>query len=506
MIRFRVVPLAALALLLGAGAPPRAEAQEIRIRGDDRSRAADLAREVLARGTYLRIDRDTILDSLFRAPADLVVYDAEVRLEGRVAGTVVILGGDLWLRPSARVAGPIAVIDGGVYPSALAEYGEIFQSNPSTVVDPDSVVIEGGDTVYVAGVDAPDPPARLSFAPPVTPLTYDRVNHVTGSLGLTYLVTRGERGSRASAWVSYRQNNPDHWGGGARLDFLTPYQDVRLVAEASRGTRTNDEWIRGALSNSISVATFGRDYRDYYDSDRLSLFLTRPLAKPLIATETWLGPRLGMIVEESRSLEAEEPWSIFETRDRDRENPPIDEGTLVSAVAGTSLHWRGRTSSFDGDAQVEQGLGGLGDFTFTQVLGTGRYRTFTFRAQSLEVYFRGMAALGADDAPRQRWGILGGPGTLATREIGGFRGDHLAFVESSYLVPLGMVQVPYLGVPSFELYHAAGAAWVGDEVPDWVQNVGAGLRFRLFRALVVVDPSDPDRTPELFIAASIPRS
>jgi hypothetical protein len=107
-----------------------------------------------------------------------------------------------------------------------------------------------------------------------------------------------------------------------------------------------------------------------------------------------------------------------------------------------------------------------------------------------------MAPLGGDAAPRQRWGILGGAGTLPTRDIGELRGDHLLFVESSYAIPIPRVDLPYIGQPSVELAHAAGTAWVtGDRMPQWVQNVGGGVRFPFFRAIVMVEPGAEKLSP-----------
>jgi hypothetical protein len=84
------------------------------------------------------------------------------------------------------------------------------------------------------------------------------------------------------------------------------------------------------------------------------------------------------------------------------------EGTIYSAIAGTTLRWRGRTVQFDGYGQVEQGFG---DATFMQAMAWADFYTLTFRLQSLRVYARAMLPLGSE-APPQRFGILGGAGTL----------------------------------------------------------------------------------------------
>ena len=86
----RSLPLLLSALLLGA-APGRA--QELRVEGEVRHPAVEALREVTGRGEYSVQHRDTLLPADTRIPGDLVVVDADVRLEGRVEGSVLVLPG-----------------------------------------------------------------------------------------------------------------------------------------------------------------------------------------------------------------------------------------------------------------------------------------------------------------------------------------------------------------------------------------------------------------------------
>jgi hypothetical protein len=494
-VRARHAVLAALLLLLAFPAA----AQQVEIRGDDRSRAAAVAREILARGRYLRIDRDTVLPATFAAPADLVIYDAEVRLEGSVAGSVAVVRGHFYLRPGARVGGEIAVIDGGVYPSRLAQHGAILESNPSTVVVRGDTVPRPGDSTLVATVVGPPLPA--AFRPVLVTPAYDRVNGVTLSAGAQFRFSPDPGAGRLSAIVAYRQKQENHLSGQLRLELPLGVQSLRLEAEASRATRTNDAWQRGELGNTLSAALRGRDYRDYYDADRASLFVTRPVAKPIIAGETWLGPRVGVQVERARSLETEPDLPSLTGTGLRRPNPPVLDGMIVSGIAGSSLRWRGQTVQFDGYGQVEQGFG---DAQFTHGTVWGDFLTTTFRLQTLHVYARAHLPL-AGDVPPQRFAILGGPATLPTTSIGRFRGDHLVFVGSDYAIPLPRrIQVPLLGQPSIEIVHSIGSAWNGD-APAFLQNVGGGVRFFLARVGVVVNPAADDLDPALYLNLALPR-
>ncbi|HEX6039663.1 MAG TPA: hypothetical protein VFZ20_16555, partial [Longimicrobium sp.] len=321
----RAVLLAASLLLASA---PGARAQVPQISGDDHSRAAEIGREILARAQYVVIDRDTTLGGDFRASGDLVVYDAEVRLEGNVDGSVLVLGGDFWIRPGGRVGGSVAVLSGGVYPSGLA----IVEPDSIHFADPrGGVTVEtrptGRDGEYVAYAEIRHPPRPAFFAPIAGPLpTYDRVNGLSLYASADVHPTREPDGPVVRVWGAYRFEQENKLGGGARWRVPLGVQGLQLRGEASRATRTNDAWIRGDVANSIRAVVLGRDYRDYWDSDVLRLTVERPVGKPLIAGESWLGPRVGVQVSSDRALPARAPWALTNREGLERENPAAREG------------------------------------------------------------------------------------------------------------------------------------------------------------------------------------
>jgi hypothetical protein len=281
-------------------------------------------------------------------------------------------------------------------------------------------------------------------------------------------------------------------------------REVRAVAEASRASRSPDSWAIGDIANSAAAAVMGSDYRNYYRSDRVSLTVGRNYWRPLISPESWLGPRAGIQVEKATSVDQRATWSLFHGGGLDRENPPIDEGTIVSAIVGFGYKKRWPTSRFDGDAQAERGIASAGDFGFTQFTADGHYQARTFRMHTLDVRFHTVLPIAGDSAPRQRWYILGGSPTLPTVGVGHYRGDHLAYVASTYGVPLPLM-LPFIGQPTAEAWYATGAAWVtGDRMPRWTQNLGAGVSFPLVHVRVVIDPASDRLSPKLQAWVSVP--
>ena len=94
-------------------------------------------------------------------------------------------------------------------------------------------------------------------------------------------------------------------------------------------------------------------------------------------------------------------------------------------------------------------------------------------------------------APPQRFGYLGGGGTLPTFDLLSLGGDHLLFVESLYHIPIDRIVIRYVGSPVFSLHHAMGSAGVGS-LPRYEQNVGARLTVAAIRLDYVVNPRNKD--------------
>jgi hypothetical protein len=488
-----------IALLLLCLLPARLDAQGLRLEGDLVHPSAQLLREILERDRYRVLARDTVLPADFRASGDLIVLGADVRLEGEVEGSVAVVDGALYVRPGARIGGPIVSVRGEVIASGLATTGAVVEVplEAAARVEPN-----GGD--YTVTLRAPPGPPPLRF-PGLFGLglpTYDRVDGLTLRLGVVADLGGDSVGPTASAAVTYHSAR-GALGGGAALEVpLRPELWVR--AEASRATVTNEEWIRGALVNSLAALTLKSDARDYFRSDAAALTLERRGSQPLIAGEGRVLPRLTVRVSRDRSLEASDPWSLFGDEPW-RANPPIDPGTLASVVGGAAGEWKGQTATFAGDAALEWAPPGIGDFDFAQAVATGQWAMQGLWRHAIGLFVHTRMTLGSDPAPAQRWSIVGGSGTLPTLERGELRGDRLLLVSSSYSIPLPRLPVPVLGPPDLRFEHAVGSAWVtGTDPPRWEQNLGAGLDFGLVRGMVYINPADGVGKPTLSLSAGLP--
>ena len=113
--------------------------------------------------------------------------------------------------------------------------------------------------------------------------------------------------------------------------------------------------------------------------------------------------------------------------------------------------------------------------------------------------------LGSGFVPRQRWGILGGPGTLPTLPTGFLGGDHLVLIRASYLAELRRIQLPLVGPPALRFEYAAGTAWAGgDDRPPLEQSVGGGVQLLVFNGMVYVDPASSGFDPIFRFGAQLP--
>jgi hypothetical protein len=485
-----------LLLILVAGSP--LSAQNIRIVGGGNDPAVRALQELFDRGRYRVIDRDTTLGRDSYIADDLVIVDARVAMEGTVAGSVAVVGGDLFIRPSATVSGTIVDI-WDAYPSGLAQIGPMIRVHPSTRVAVTSE--EGG---FLVTLTRPPPPGLLRPRPVFGILlpTYDRVSGLTVGWGTELGIGGDTAAVSLVGGVTYSFARK-RVGGSLEL-IGRPSKGSFVSLRASRAARTRDRWVRGDFPNTVSSLFVRSDVRDYYESDEVELTIGRAAPRPLIEGERFFTPRIGVRVSEDRSLETADPWTLFNGGEAWRQNPSIDEGQVQAAFVGVSAGWRGITTRGIGNFEAEWAPPGTGDFEFAQLRAGFDWSMVPWPLHRLDARAYGMLTV-SGTAPGQRWSSVGGVGTLPTLDLGGLRGDRLLFVETAYLYPLSLIRLPVVGAPSLRLDYAAGAAWpTGGERPDFAQNVGVGLQVRVVRAMVHFDPAERPRRGVFSFGIEVP--
>lgn len=329
--------------------------------------------------------------------------------------------------------------------------------------------------------------------------TYDRVAGVTPRLGATY-------------------NFPDAWGlapsirgsAGYQTELGTPVgsiegslliQNTLVSVGASHSTETNDRWLRGDLSNSWNYLYRGRDYRNYYDATSYWSSLAyqlSPTTKDHLHTAS-----LTMRTEDAHSLPADDPWFALtsgscpdgEGSSAPCPNPLIDDGRISSVLAGWQFEEVNMYWDLEADFKLEHASDILdSDYEFTLADLYLEWGKRVLDTHTLEVEGKLIMPLGGPGAlPRQRWSYLGGSGTLRTLEFGELMGDHLAYLETKYIIPFrGVPALWYFGSPDLHLIHEAGYAWATGESADLVQNVGARVQLRGPYVRFMMDPEEPD--------------
>ena len=433
---------------------------------------------LLASGDYLLVTRDTLIAEQDTVPRSVLVLDASLILEGDVAGDLVAVGANVFLRPTARVRGDAVNLAGGLYRSELARISGNVEDHPLAPYR----VVRFNDTLRIQGIES-DP--RWELPPPLglRPPTYDRVD------GLTL---RWEAGYGGGFWRNRRQavrgTLAYHTERGALaggIEISETRGASRVAIGAHRETDTNDRWIRGDAYNSLTFLTTGRDYRNYFEADRVYASVEREFDR----SRSRGAARLRAQLERARSLSASDPWTLF--GGEPRSNPPIDAGTIASAILDGSAAWQGPSAILEGAAELEfagNAAGGSVGFGRYLLDGTAAMRALANHTLRVDWRFQGPLP-GTRSLPRQRWTFVGGEGTLPTFSISRFRGDRLVFTESRYIIPLPeRIGLPLVGTPDFALIHIVGMAWTATDPRDLEQNVGIGLRFPAFAIRAITNP------------------
>ncbi|MBI4545171.1 MAG: hypothetical protein HY703_08255 [Gemmatimonadetes bacterium] len=468
----------AAASLLASG---RASAQRVERVGEGDVALDRRLDRLLRAADFLLVTRDTTLTPADTVGRSVLVLEATVAIEGMIQGDLISVDANVFLRPGSLVFGDVVNVGGGLYRSELARVARSVIDLP--LAEYRVAPADGGFRIeaLVSGA-ALKLDGFLGFHAP----TYDRIDAVSLIWGAAYSFPAigGWRPTLAGR-IGYRSGRGAGTGG----------VELRLASRAAQGavgaekiTATNDAWIRGDLQNTGSYLLSGKDYRNYYQAERVYFRLGRQLRRSPAHLALWLGGQ----IEDARSLAAEDRWTLFE--DEVRANPPVREGRVASLSLELAGGWTGSRSAVEAAGTIEAARRAAGgELPFERFLVRGEWAMQALWNHRLELDWRFQGPLpGSDSLPHQRWSIVGGSGTLNTFEIGEFAGDRLAFVETTYIVPLPQpLRLPLLGAPELHFLHAIGMAWSREARRDLEQNLGLRLQFLGVYLRLLTNPADP---------------
>lgn len=486
------------ALLAALLAPAMAGAQQIVLREPGPERVAAIVRTTAERRHTLRAGSgDLVLPRDSTISEDLLVLGRPTYLASRVEGDVVVVGGDLFLRPGSSISGRAVAIGGAVYRTFLGTVGgevESFRDDDYFIRTTNS----GYELEYAA---KPDQPPVLQYAGLqglLTP-TYDRVTGYSQPIGA--LITIGDRAAEIQPTLTYRsrlgQVDP-----GVTLT-IAPEKPVRVEADYGRSLRSNETWIYSDLLNSAATLFLGNDTRNYFRAVGGTARVIGHIEKPTVTFEPWLGARTESVTPISAAGNVFTFWGQDDLNQGSRPNPLVQPGRITSGLVGASLTYEAGTVKAKLSGEVEQSFE-TPDFTssFTQLTMSGSIDFPTFRDQRLSIAGHAVATAG-DSVPLARFAYLGRASTLPLFQLLELGGDQLLFLDSEYSIPIKRLMLPMVGAPTLIVSHYMGTAGVGS-LPSLQQEIGVGVSVNLFRAAVVFDATDD--LPTIFsVGFSLPR-
>ena len=463
-------------------------AQSIRIDGPRKTETTQLLRAAAARAhdvLFTDSTRRLVIGRGTTLPRTTLIIGGNASVGAAVRGDVIVVGGDLFLQPGARIDGRAVAIGGGVYGSTLALVGGDTRGFRDQTFD----ASRSGDSIVLRHrtLAARDPKLEWPLLEGLRIPSYDRVDGASIPWGP---VLRPTGRVELEPTVVYRSHLGD-WDPGVRA--VTHMGETwSLTIDAQRGTFTNDAWIYSDLINSVNGLFAGADTRNYYRADRIETTIARVDRTLTLELETFAG----VSTERAWSVGARDtlgsrPWTVIGRADADnflRPNPAVERGRITSAVMGGTAKWQYGDVLTNAVARVEVPWDAPRSARFGQVTLDASIRFPTFGAQRFRSDIHLVATPG-DTAPPQRFAYLGGGGTLPVIEDPlSLGGDQLLHIDNRYEIPIPRVTLPFVGAPVLTLRHRVGSAGV-QRLPRFVQNVGAMATVSFLRLEYAMDPA-----------------
>jgi hypothetical protein len=439
-----------------------------------------------------RLFRDSVFDTT------VVVLNSDATVASTVHGDVVVINGDLFLQPGAKIDGKAVAIGGGVYDSQQAKVGgeklsfrdvHFDTARTSTGIElAYRVPPPPQDTIPTFGL-----PGLFGFRMPM----YDRVDGL--SLPWGPRISVADTQLVIDPTLTYRSNI------GAYDPAVSVRANLRhgwsATAVGGRTTLSNDGWIQTDIANTISTFGVGSDYRNYWRSTRFE----GRLAHQWLFSDGDVQLSGGARTEDDRSVRAGGPWSFFNRNDTlhmRRPNPGVERGRLSSALVGARGSWEREHVAFELGAEAEVVVDAPSDehFTQTTIFARAAFPTFVTKLGTQTfVFHTHMVLTAGDTAPPQRFAYIGGSGTLPTFDILSRGGDQMVFLEGLYNFPIETVHVPYLGTPIITVREMLGSTGVGS-LGRFDSNIGVRLTLGLFSGEMFINPANGDHSFSLSLS------
>lgn len=339
-------------------------------------------------------------------PGDVVAVNSNVTINGEVAGSVLVIGGDLVLREAATIRGGAVVVggilrqrgDGKIYGSVFAPAGH---RRPRLSITRAWEFEDEG----------------VQWGPS---FSYDRVDGAR--VGGNFAYQRSIYSPKLSIFAGYAIGS-ETWQYRFSLEQrIMKSTDLRVHGCVFRLTETDDDMWVGRHANSIYAIMAGSDYRDYYGTDGGELGATYKYRERGVASLRYRNT-------DYRWMDAEQNlWHLFRPNHRFRENfstvptdilePWVDRFEQRTSSIHIALGVEPRESEehvkrFDAivraSGEVAGGaLGGDYDYDRWQVSVKGEWNSDEVHRLSARIWY----GKGRRDLPPNKFFYLGGIGSL----------------------------------------------------------------------------------------------
>jgi hypothetical protein len=458
---------------------------------------------------YVLAQRNTrvLIADTVTLPADstysgaVIVIGRRVTVSAPVNGDVIVIGGNLFIHPRARIADRGIAIGGAAYPSLLASVRDGIESHRDFTFDTGTVA--GALELRYRDLDVA-PTTPVVTLPGIDGLlmpSYDRSSGLSVPIGA--LVTLDRERLTFEPEATYR----------SQLGLIDPSvrgelkagRQIAVTGYAGRETRSNDGWIDSPLSNTLNTIILGRDTRNWYRASAGDLFVSRRFETSTM-TATY---RLGGQFERASSARPDSfptagPWSIHGSHSDEgmlRGNPQIQGGDITSVIAGARYDWTATDIKAHLDLTGEIPTSVTNGGHFGQLTIDGQVAFPTFGMQRYRFYVHSILTRG-DTAPAQRFGYLGGPGTLGTVEpLLSIGGDEVLLIENRYEFPVPALTLPLVGYPTIAFRHLLGAAGI-QRIPTLTQIIGLRVSVMFLHTEMLRDTKTGKTEANVFLSLS----